>query len=147
MPADSIDRIPKPAGELFKIPGIPDGLDGLPDVTPDPDGGGPEFDPVMELHKLTTETAERLNALTAQGVNLQDGHTMVTALIQSALLEEILRTIGGEGAVTRALLTIHQQIADMLTDAEGQVRRAKLASPGGLPPQMGNGNRAARRGH
>jgi hypothetical protein len=124
-----------------------DDLTDLPDLSiePGPAGGGEGYDPVLELHKLTAKCAEGLNALTQQGVNLQDSHTMITQLLQTAMLEEILRTVGGEGAVTRTLLKVYEQMDGMISTAESQVRQAKLAAPGGMPPQMGNGNRAARR--
>jgi hypothetical protein len=142
--------------ERVEVPGaVPpsDLIDGLPDVGQGP-GDPPEvpgFDPVLELAMLQQTNGERLGALTAQGVNLQDSHTMVTTMIQGAILEEILRNVAGEGAITRVLLQTHQHIADLLTSAEDQVSRAKLTAgaQGPLPSVaqlLGKGgNRAARR--
>jgi hypothetical protein len=108
----------------------------LPDAPePGPDGGGPEWDPVTELATLTMANAGRMNELAKGGVMLQDSHTMITMQLLTAMVEEVLRIVGGDGAVTRVLLAAHQQIADMLTNAESQVRQAKIAA--GVPQHNG----------
>lgn len=103
-----------------------DPLADLPEIEPRPDGGGEAYDPLLELTKLTQSNAQRMNDLAKEGVQLQDSHPMVTMNISNALLEEILKQVAGEGTVVRVLLETHQQIADMLTNAEQSVRRAKI---------------------
>lgn len=112
--------------ELSELPELPD------------DGGGP-LDPVIELSQLTQSNAERMNDMVRQGVSLTDTHTLFTSMIQNALLESILTHIQGEGAVTRTLLGVHQQLADLLTGAEKQVAQARLLAPGGMPAPEHNG--------
>ena len=118
-------------------------LDELPDLEPGTDGGGEAFDPVMELSQLVNANALAMNELGQDGVQLQDSHTMVTQMINGALLEEILRSLAGEGAVTRVLLTAHQQIADVLSTAKSQVAQAKLMQ-GTAPVHNGRVTRPGR---
>ena len=122
--------------------GRPVDLSGLPDVEPGPDGGGEVWDPVMELSSLLHFNAEKMNALGQQGVQLNDSHPMLSTMVTNALLEEILRTVGGEGAVTRILLDTHRQIADTLAVAEKQVAQAKLMQ--GVPEHNGRVTRNGR---
>ena len=122
-------------------------LDDLPvidpgDVVPGPDGGGLFDDPLTRLGELQRENVESLGRLTQEGVNLTDGHTLFTAMIANALLEAILTTVAGEGAVHRVLIDTHLAVKDMISAAETQVRRAKLAGNGAMP----RSNRAQRRG-
>jgi hypothetical protein len=123
------------------------GLDSLPEIHEPgrPDGGGEAFDPVIELHQLIQANAMLMNALGHQGVKLDDLHPMITQMINGALLEAILTEMAGEGAVTRVLLTTHQQVADMLNTAESQVAQAKLMAGAHQAP-VHNG-RVTRPGH
>jgi hypothetical protein len=100
------------------------GLDALPDAPE-----GEPFDPLAELSLLTQANAMQMNELMNQGVVLNDSHPMITQMIHGALLEEILRTVAGDGAVVRILLETHQQIADVLKNAESQIRKAKIVGP------------------
>lgn len=109
-------------------------LSDLPEIEPGPDGGGEGFDPVLELSQLMNANALAMNELGQQGVKLDDSHPMITSLVVGALLEEILRCLAGEGAVTRVLLTTHQQIADLLTTAASQVAQAKLMAGASVAP-------------
>lgn len=115
--------------------GHPVDMSDLPDIEPGPDGGGEAFDPVVELSMLIQSNALTMNELGQQGVKLDDSHPMITQMVNGQLLEEILRLLGGEGAVTRVLLSTHQQIADLLTTAQSQVAQAKIMA--GAPQHNG----------
>src|SRR5258708_3376069 len=101
MPADEVSEAIDPLAEL-------------PEIEPGPDGGGAAYDPVLGLTERMPANAVKMNELGQGGVVLQDQHPMVTAMITNALLEQILTAVAGEGAVTRVLLSTHQQIADLL---------------------------------
>lgn len=101
-----------------------DSFEDLP-VAPD----GEAFDPALELALLLQKNAEKMNELAKQGVTVADTHTLATAITQNELLEEILREVGGEGAVTRVMLRVHGRLAQLLDGAQSQVSKARLAAP------------------
>lgn len=104
---------------------IPDDLSELPELEP--------LDPAMVLHDLVTANAETMNELTQRGVQLQDSHTMVTTMLLQAVLEEILRRLGGEEAVIEVMTRVHLEIGPVLANAQSQVTRAVLTGGAGIP--------------
>lgn len=122
--------------DLSDLPDLPDAVDG-PDVD-----DTVETSPVIEREQLGQSNAERLGRLVQQGVMLNDASSLTTAMMQNALLEEIVRHVAGDEAAEVAMLNAQKVIADFLDQAESQVRKAQLAAPGQVP---GDGNRASRR--
>jgi hypothetical protein len=117
----------------------------LPEITPGPEGGGPEYDPVIALTDLIRGNSQVMNEMTQSGVELKDAHSMITTMITQEFLESILRAVAGEGAVVAAAIRVHERIAETLATAKSQVTRQQLAA-GVSPSALLNGNRAQRRG-
>jgi len=126
--------------DLSDLPDLPDAVNG-PDVDDTVTAS-----PMIEREQLAQSNSTRIGALVQQGVVMQDASPMLTAIIQNALLEEIVRHVAGDEAAEMAMLNAQRVIGDFLEKAEEQVRRAKLAAPGQVPGDLPNGpNRATRR--
>jgi hypothetical protein len=112
----------------------------IPDLT-----GVAEPDPVILLHDMVRANALAMNALSQQGVELRDSHSLITSMITQAFLEAVLQRLGGEEAVVAVGIAAHEQIATVLEGAKTQVTHAQLTAPPGASAAI-NGNRATRRG-
>lgn len=127
-----------------------DELSDLPDLTDTPEVHTvtPEADsPSLELQRLAQRNSERMAALSAKGAVMNDGHPLITSLVQNALLEEILQRVCGPAEATDALLTVQLRVAEFLDACESQVTKAILSAPAAVPPSMqpGGNNRHTRR--
>jgi hypothetical protein len=102
-------------------------LESLPDISDDE----PE-----ELQTLANANGERMRLLAAQGFMLPG----IDALYVKILLEYLV----GSSQLDKVRLAFNVELERMLTEAESQVKMAKLMAQPQIV-QNGDGNRAARR--